>query len=298
MTLLFRSFFRALLSQMHPRMLLMTVLPFVLALVLWGLVLWQGLQPLIDQLHSWFSDYGLFRQSGEILDSLGLSSLRTLLVPLIAMWLLLPFMIVSALLLVGILAMPAIGNHVGRYDYPQLQRRHGGSFAGSMWVSLSSLVVFLIAWLVTLPLNLVPLFAVIVQPLLWGWLTCRVMTYDALADFADKDELIELRDSQRRPLLAMGVVTGALGAAPGLLWLGGAISVIFFPVLAAMAIWLYLLIFVFSGLWFQHYCLDALARLRRAQVASFDPDRVIDAEMSGITHGMSLSRPNDGQQEK
>ena len=151
MTPLFRTFFRALLSQMHPRMLLMTVLPFVLALALWGLALWQGLQPLIDQLHAWFSDYGLFRQSGEMLDSLGLSSLRTLLVPLIAMWLLLPFMIVTALLLVGVLAMPAIGNHVSRHYYPQLERRHGGSFAGILWVSLSSFFVFLLAWLVTLP---------------------------------------------------------------------------------------------------------------------------------------------------
>ena len=282
MTPLFKTFFRALLSQMHPRMLLMTVLPLVLALALWGLALWQGLQPMIDQLHAWFSDYGLFRQSGEILDSLGLSSLRTLLVPLIAMWLLLPFMIVTALLLIGLLVMPSIANHVGRRDYPQLERRHGGSFAGSVWVSLSSFTVFLIAWSITLPLNLVPLFALIVQPLLWGWLTCRVMTYDALADFADKQELNTIRASQRLPLLVIGVATGSLGAAPGLLWLGGVMSVILFPVLAAVAIWLYLLIFMFSGLWFQHYCLDSLARLRSMPEAATDSDRIIDAELSGI----------------
>ncbi len=260
----------------------MTVLPFVLALALWGLALWQGLQPMIDQLHAWFSDYGLFRQSGEILDSLGLSSLRTLLVPLIAMWLLLPFMIVTALLLIGLLVMPSIANHVGRRDYPQLERRHGGSFAGSVWVSLSSFTVFLFAWSITLPLNLVPLFALIVQPLLWGWLTCRVMTYDALADFADKQELNTIRASRRLPLLLIGVATGSLGAAPGLLWLGGVMSVILFPVLAAVAIWLYLLIFIFSGLWFQHYCLDSLARLRSMPEAGTDSDRIIDAELSGI----------------
>ena len=295
MTPLFRTFFRALLSQMHPRMLLMTVLPFVLALALWGLALWQGLQPLIDQLHAWFSDYGLFRQSGEMLDSLGLSSLRTLLVPLIAMWLLLPFMIVTALLLVGVLAMPAIGNHVSRHYYPQLERRHGGSFAGILWVSLSSFFVFLLAWLVTLPLNLIPLFALIVQPLLWGWLTCRVMAYDALSDFADLEELHAIRSSQRFPLLVIGVVTGSLGAAPGLLWLGGVMSVIFFPALAAVAIWLYLLIFVFSGLWFQHYCLDALVRRRSTFTTSIDPDRVMDAEPPGT---VQRALPDDRQKEE
>lgn len=277
MSPLFTAFFHALMSQLHPRMLLMTVLPFIIAIALWGLALWQGLQPLIDLLYGWFSDYGLFHWTGEMLDSLGLSGLRTLLVPLIAMWLLLPLMIVTALLLVGMIAMPAIGRYVAQRFYPQLERRKGGSFAGSLWVSLSSLLVFLLAWLITLPLNLVPLFALIVQPLLWGWLTYRVMSYDALSDFADADELQKIRLAQRFPLLAIGVVSGSLGAAPGLLWLGGVMSVIFFPVLAAVAIWLYLLVFVFSGLWFQHYCLDALARLRATPISSTGPNQVIDA---------------------
>jgi len=243
-------------------MLLLTLLPFVIALILWGFALWYGLQPLIDQLHAWFADYGLFRTAGEMLDSMGLSSVRAILVPLLAMWLLLPFMIVTALVLVGSMAMPAIARHVGQRLYPQLEMRHGGSFAGSLWVSLSAFVVFIIAWLLTLPLNLIPLFALFVQPLLWGWLACRVMSYDALADYADKDERKQIMARHRWPLLAIGIVTGSLGAAPGLLWLGGVLSVILFPVLAAFAIWLYLLIFVFSGLWFQYFCLDALQRLR------------------------------------
>ncbi len=256
----------------------MTVLPFVLALALWGLALWQGLQPLIDQLHAWFSDYGLFRQSAELLDSLGLSSLHALLVPLLAMWLLLPFMIVTALVLVGTMAMPAIARHVGQRLYSQLEMRHGGSFAGSLWVSLSAFVVFIIAWLLTLPLNLIPLFALFVQPLLWGWLASRVMSYDALADYADKEERRMIMARHRWPLLAIGIVTGSLGAAPGLLWLGGVMSVIFFPLLAAVSIWLYLLVFVFSGLWFQHYCLDALARLRSHPVKDLPAAPLIDED--------------------
>jgi fatty acid desaturase len=70
---------------------------------------------------------------------------------------------------------------------------------------------------------------------------------------------------QRWPLLAIGMVSGAAGAVPGLLWMGGVMSVVFFPFLAAFAIWLYVLIFIFTGLWFQYYCLEALARLRAAR---------------------------------
>jgi len=35
-------------------------------------------------------------------------------------------------------------------------------------------------------------------------------------------------------------------------------------VLAVLSIWLYLIIFIFTGLWFQYYCLQALTDLRTA----------------------------------
>ena len=65
-------------------------------------------------------------------------------------------------------------------------------------------------------------------------------------------------------LFAMG---GAMGAAPTLIWLGGALAVVLFPLLAGLALWLYVLVFVFTGLWFQHYCLEALSRHRSERAA-------------------------------
>jgi len=124
-------------------------------------------------------------------------------------------------------------------------------------------VVFALLWLVTLPLNAVPPLAFVIQPVLWGWLTYRVMVYDALAEHASADERRTLMREHRWPLLVIGIAAGAMGAAPTLLWLGGALSVILFPLLAGISIWLYVLVFVFSGLWFQHYALEALAQLRQ-----------------------------------
>ena len=93
------------------------------------------------------------------------------------------------------------------------------------------------------------------------------MAYDALAEHADRDEWRRLVRRHRWPLLAIGAITGAMGAAPTLLWLGGALSVIFFPILAGGAIWLYVLVFVFTGLWFEHYCLAALAQQRAVEAS-------------------------------
>jgi hypothetical protein len=262
MQLVMTSFGRALLSQLHFRMLLLTIWPFLLSLLLWGVVLWLGLQPMIDWLHAWFADNNLFQSAASVLGWFGLGAVKTVLVPLIAMWLLLPLMVVTALVFVGMIAMPAVVRHVSNRHYPQLARLRGGSLAGSLSMSLGSFLIFAVMWLVTLPLNAVPLLAFVVQPALWGWLTYRVMAYDALADHASAEERRVLMRTHRWPLLAIGIAAGAMGAAPTLLWLGGALSVILFPLLAGVSIWLYVLVFVFSGLWFQHYLLEALQRQR------------------------------------
>lgn len=267
----FISFGRALLSQLHYRMLLLTVLPFLLSVAIWGVALWLGLQSLIDWLQGYFLANDGFRISGNVLAMLGLGALKTVLVPLIAMWLLLPLMILTALLWIGVIAMPMIVKHVGKRHFPELDARKGGSFWGSLWMSGSSFVIFVLLWLITLPLSLVPPLTLIVLTVLWGWLTYRVMAYDALADYADAQERRAILRIHRWPLLMIGAVSGVMGAAPTLLWLGGALSVIFFPLLAAASIWLYVLVFVFTGLWFQYYCLAALQKYRAADIAGNPP---------------------------
>lgn len=253
---------RAILSQLQFRMLLLTILPFLLSVVIWSILLWIGLQPAIDWLQAYFTDHGGFTVAGQVLGWVGLGTLKTVLVPLIAMWVLLPLMILTALIFVGMMAMPVIVRHVAVRFHPDLVQYRGGSVLGSLWVALSSFLMFVILWLVTLPLSAIPPLTFVVQPALWGWLTYRVMAYDALAEHASREEYREIVHKHRWQLFVIGTVTGVMGAAPTLLWLGGAFSVILFPVLAAGAIWLYVLVFIFTGLWFAHYCLEALARHR------------------------------------
>lgn len=258
----FNSYGRALLSQLHGKMLLLSALPFLLSLLLWGLLLWWGLQPLIDSLQALFAEHDLFRTSSALLGSVGLGMLKTVIVPLIAMFMLLPLMILTALIFMGLFAMPAIGRHVGGRHFPQLEKKHGGSLAGSVGTALATFLLFIVVWVVMLPLYAFPPAALVGQALLWGWLTYRVMAYDAMADYASVDERQAIMRSRRTQLLLIGVVSGAAGAVPGMLWMGGVMSVVFFPFLAAFAIWLYVLIFIFTGLWFQYYCLEALSALR------------------------------------
>jgi hypothetical protein len=261
-----RAYGRAMLSFMHGKMIMLSLAPFLLSVALWAGLLYLGLQPLIDAVQAQFVEHELFSYTSGWLGAIGLGMLKTVVVPLIAMLLLLPLMVLTALLFIGIAAMPAIVRHVGGRHYAALERRQGGSLLGSLGTALGTMLVFIALWLLTLPLYFLPPLAVAAQALLWGWLTSRVMVYDVLAEHASADERAQLLAQHRWPLLAIGVVSGLAGAVPGLLWLGGtALSVVFFPFLAAASIWLYVAIFIFTGLWFTYYGLDALARLRALQ---------------------------------
>ncbi len=259
----FPSYRRALRAQFSRKMLLLSAAPLVMSVVLWGVALWLGLQPLIDTVQAIFTDNGWFAAGSGMMSSIGLGMVKTLVVPLVALLLLLPLMICTSLLFMGLAAMPAIGRHVGATDYPDLEKKHGGSIVGSVFVNLTAVLVFIVLWLATLPLYFIPPLAILVHALLWGALTARVMSYDALAEYATAAELRLLRQRHRRALLLIGTISGAAGALPGIAWIGGAlISVVLFPLLALLSLWLYVVIFIFTGLWFQYYCLHALTALR------------------------------------
>lgn len=257
----------ALRSQFSGRMLLLSLVPLLLSLTLWGVAMWLGLQPLLDWLHGLFSDYGGFDASNSMLGMLGLGMLKVMVVPLLAIALLLPLMIASSLLFMGIVAMPAIERHVSGRHFPALDRKEGGSFIGSLAINVGSTAVFALLWLFTLPLYAIPPLAWLIQAGLWAWVTSRVMSYDALAAHASGAERQVLMRTCRPALLTIGLVSGLAGALPGIAWMGGAvISVVLFPVLALVSLWLYIMLFLFAGLWFQYYCLQALAELRAQQV--------------------------------
>lgn len=260
---------RALLAQLHRRMLMLSLVPFLLAGLLWALLLWSGLQPLIDAVRAQFLLHDGFRASADWLAALGLGVLTSVIVPLTAMLLLLPLMIMTALVFIGLAAMPALVRHVGARDFARLEKKRGGSLAGGVKAAAGALLAFVPLWLLTLPLYALAPLGLAAHALLWGWLTCRVVAYDALAEHASGAERRELMRRHRWPLLAIGVVSGAAGALPGWLFLGGsAAAVVLFPFLAAGAIWLYVLIFMFTGLWFAYYCLEALNNLRRGAGAA------------------------------
>jgi len=262
MSLFLNSFWRAVMYCLHPRVVLLSVLPVIimgaLSLAL-GYFYWESA---LMAVRASLESYELVNAMVHWLEGVGLSSLRLVLAPVLLLFLVIPVIVIVTLLVVAVFMTPSMVSLVAGRRFPQLERKKGGSFFAGMFRSLSSTVLAVIALLATIPLWLVPPLILILPPLIWGWLTYRVMSYDTLADHASVEERQQLFRENRLPLLGIGVVSGYLGAAPSLLWASGAMFVVMAPILVPVAIWMYTLVFAFSSLWFAHYCLLALEQLR------------------------------------
>jgi hypothetical protein len=265
---LLRSFGRALASALHPRMLWLTFMPFAAAAVAWGVFFWFSWQTLTGAARSWLDTWSLTATLYKLFDWVGFAALHAAIAPFMVIAIAIPLIVVTVLLLIATLSMPAVIRHLSAGQFAELEVRHGGTWYGSLAHSLATTLVCLVLLIVTLPLWLIPPFFALIPPLLWGWLTYRVMTYDALALHASRDERRALVRRHRLPLLAIGVASGLLGSLPTLVWASSVWLFVLFPLVTAATIWIYAFILVFSALWFGYYCLRALQRLRAEQAGA------------------------------
>ena len=272
------SFWRAVAYCLHPRVIALSMLPLALmvaAALGLGYFFWDHA---LDAVRTTLESWALVATLVAWLESVGMSGLRSALAPLVVVALATPVIVVVSLLAVALLMAPSMLSLVAERRFATLEKKHGGSFVTGFLVSLWVTLVALLALLVSIPLWFVPPLVLLLPPLIWGWLTCRVMSYDMLAEHASRDERRELLRRHRPALLGMGVLTGYLGAAPSLLWASGVLFVAMAPVLVPVAIWIYTLIFAFSALWFAHYLLAALEALRAEQAPAPAPQLTAAAD--------------------
>ncbi|GAB4399617.1 MAG: EI24 domain-containing protein [Rhodoferax sp.] len=263
MTALLSAFFRAALDCLHPRVLLLSLAPLAIMALLAALGAWvfwaDAVQAVADFLNAWSPPFA----SGSWLGVLGFESWANRLAPLLVILLATPVIVILALFVVALALTPALTRWVAARRFADLHRLHGGSFWSSLAWSTGSTALALVALVVSMPLWLIPPLVLVLPPLIWGWLTTRVMAFDTLAEHASASEREHILRTHKLNLLLIGVVSGYLGAAPGLIWATGVFFVALAPLLIALAVWLYTLVFALSSLWFAHYCLAALQTLRQ-----------------------------------
>ena len=157
-----------------------------------------------------------------------------------------------AVLLAAIVIMPLMLKHLAETRYRDLVEMGKDSFVAATVNSLGASLIFLVVWVMTIPLWLIPGMSLIIPLLLMAWLNRRTFAYDALAAHASEAEWRELFARHKAPLLMLGLVMAVLAHVPlfGLL----------VPALAALA--------------FVHYGLEALRRARGEAIVTVQGERL------------------------
>jgi hypothetical protein len=256
---------------LHPRVIVLSLMPVLVAgAAAFGLA-WFFWEPAIDAVQMWIDSIAWLAPLTGWFNEISGGRFRSVVGPLVVVALSIPPLLIVSMLLVSVFMSSAIVDLVARRRFPELARKRGGHWLGSLVGTLWHTLLALLMLVASAPLWLVPPLALVLPPLIWGWLAMRLMSYDALADHASREERVLLMHEHRLPLLAIGLITGYLGAAPSLIWATGAMMLPMMPVLLPGFVWLYTLVFAFASAWFAHYALDALNEMRKRSFPEIVP---------------------------
>ena len=275
-----RAFGLALVGTMHPRMLWLSLRPFFIISVFWGCLIWLTWTPSLAMLSSFLTNSILTNWIQDGLIWAGFDNARAWIAPFFFVMMIIPLIAISLLVLIAFTTVPAIVNSLCKQSlYSDLQSKRGGSLISSLFYTFWSAFICLVLVMLTLPVWWIPPLFAILPPLFWGWLTMRLMSYDVLAGHASSEERDILIQQNRWSLLVMGIACGMLGAVPTFFWATSALALVLFPIVSFVALWIYSLIFVFAGLWFSHFLLEALQNLRKDELSKslVVETRVIDS---------------------
>lgn len=231
------GFFRTVLSAardlLRPAILFHALWPPLIAFLVWSLIAWFAWQPATQWIAAELPDWQWLGWLGPWLAHAAVFMIFA------------PLVYFTALFLTAVVALPRMMATIAARDFPDVTRQ--GSLTAAFWGSVANTLVagliYVVGWLVTLPLLLVP-GMVLVLPLFWSaWLNQRAFRFDALAEHARPAERQKIV-RQTRPSLYLAGLLGALVA--------------HIPLLNLFAL-------AFTALLFLRLCLGALRNLRERE---------------------------------
>lgn len=274
-----QAFGRAVWSQLHPRMLLALLLPFVVMILAAWVLVWLFWTPLTAGLTELLTGFTVFGSVDAWITQLGVASLALWFIPLVAVFIIMPAAGVVGLVVGALFVMPVVLGHLGQGAYADVDRRGSGAWLLGVWNSFWVSVVFVLGWIFTLPFWLFPVFALVLPVLWWAFAFNRMLRLDALMDHASGEERRQLWSRHAAAYWALAGICAIINLLP--------------------PAWLFLP--VFSALLFAHFSLEALRQLRaetvqesrRGEPASYPAALPVDkAEPSAGADG-SVGQTND-----
>jgi CysZ protein len=235
------AFSKALADFWQPRILLLALVPPLAAIAVWMGLAWAFAGDWAKLVTDWIASTSWL----SWVQSWGLSPFFVWAGGLVALALTLPLMLITAVLVTDIVAMPVIVPFVAQRHYPRLEQRKGGTIAGSVANATIAISAFAAMWVVSLPFWFTGIGALVLPPLISAFFNQRMFRYDAIAEHASAEERKRIFATSRGDLFLLGLLLSLLLYVP--------LINLMVPVLSALA--------------FTHFCLARLARERAGQAA-------------------------------
>ncbi len=192
----------------HPKIIMILFLPVLFALVFWGVLGWLFWADWLAGLNEWT------RPADLLLQQYAFAWLAGTLALILLVLILAPLAVVTALLIAAAIAMPMMVDFVARTDFPDLERRSGGTALAGLWNALVAISIFAVLWLLTLPLWLVGGLGAVLSVLALAYLNQRLFRYDALSAHASRAEYELLVRQSRGSLYGIGLIGATLYLVP------------------------------------------------------------------------------------
>lgn len=237
MTPVMDALFRALRDLREPRILALVLVPPLGAFLLWAGLAWAYWSDWI----AWGETVLAATAAGQWIQSFDPGWLVSSAAALLLIVLLIPLMLITVVVVTELIAMPVIVALIGERDFTALEKRRGGTVLGGLCNAATGILWFAALWVVTLPLWLTGIGALLLPPLLLAHFNQRMFRYDALAEHASPEEYARIVAGAGGRLFALGLLLSACYYLP--------VVNLVVPVLSAVA--------------FTHLCLGELARYRQ-----------------------------------
>jgi len=153
-----------------------------------------------------------------------------------------------AVLVASVAIMPLMLKFLAEGQYRDLAPMGKDSFVAGALNSVLASLIFVAAWVLTIPLWLIPGLSLLIPLLLMAWLNRRAFAWDALSMHASQSEWAALRKRHKGPLFLLGLVMALFAHLPFI----GLLA----PALTALS--------------FSHYGLEALRRERGGAIVSIE----------------------------
>lgn len=176
---------------------------------------------------------------GEWLQNLESDWIAAVIQNLIYIMVFIPLVIITTLIITAIFVMPALIKLVADRYYPELKREYGGTISGSIINAILASSIFILIWVITVPLWAVGA-GIIIPFAATAFMNQQLFRYDALSEHASNQEIKIICSENRLSLWGLGLCTGLIQ---------------FVPLLNLLAP-------IFTALAFIHFGLDHLKLLR------------------------------------